>query len=323
VLLSGCKVRSDIDTNVRADESGVLTIRLGFDAQLRQLAESSGQGDLVAQLESQLRDEALKGREVTVERWTEGDIQGVAAKTNFTNLADLRKLLNDVTAAEGSSGSGSGSTSSTFEDLSITHDGNVFVVAGHTTAIDTSDLAGQGVSPGVVSGAIDLRLVVTLPGKLGDHNADRVEGNTLTWNLPADRSRELRARSSVGGLPGWLLPVGLGLIVLGLVAAAAVVLVMRSRRDRQGPGGYGGGYGEQPYGQQPYGQQPYGQDPYGPPGQQQPYDYSGGQGGSRGGGWGPPQSPPQGPPQGPPPPPQGEAQVPGQDPAPPGWDPPR
>ena len=48
--------------------------------------------------------------------------------------------------------------------------------------------------------------IVELPGKIGDHNADRVDGQRLTWNLVPGESRRLHASSDLYGLhlpAGW------------------------------------------------------------------------------------------------------------------------
>jgi hypothetical protein len=39
---------------------------------------------------------------------------------------------------------------------------------------------------------------LTVPGALGDHNADRVEGQTLIWNLEPGEKAVLHAESAVG-----------------------------------------------------------------------------------------------------------------------------
>ena len=138
----------------------------------------------------------------------------------------------------------------------------------------------------------EMNLSVTFPGKIIEAEGATINGTTATWDLKTftgDVYAEAEPSGGSGGLPGWLLPVIIGVAVL-LVAAAVVFFLLRSRKNKGGtqpPAGYGApaGYGQQPqqgyapqqgYGQQPpqgyapqqgyppqqgYGQQPYGQQP--------------------------------------------------------------
>jgi hypothetical protein len=72
-------------------------------------------------------------------------------------------------------------------------------------------------------------LVVTMPGTLQRHNADRAEEAVLVWDLPVDQQVEVAATSQVSPLPvsRELLLAGAG--VLLVLALGGVVWVVRRR----------------------------------------------------------------------------------------------
>lgn len=138
----------------------------------------------------------------------------------------------------------------------------------------------------------DYKMSVTFPGKVLSHNGgSTVDGRTVTWTNPADAysAEGLKATGSAkGGMPGWLLPLVLGLLVLGAGAAAWVILKKRKQQQAgQAPGAWGGpqpgGYPGDPnqmqYGQpgQQYGQYGATAAPEGQYGQQGPYGQASGQ----------------------------------------------
>jgi hypothetical protein len=82
----------------------------------------------------------------------------------------------------------------------------------------------------LVADAVSPRLVVTLPGAIEHHDADRVEGRTLTWEVPFDGEREVVAAA---GPPSRLVAVAPWLAAVagaGLVLAVGVFAVRRRRR---------------------------------------------------------------------------------------------
>lgn len=84
----------------------------------------------------------------------------------------------------------------------------------------------------LVDEVVDATLVVTLPGPVLEHDADRIDGRTLTWELPVGSTRSVRA---VGGAAPWWSFVRRvpGEAVAGLtVLATMAALVMAGRRAR-------------------------------------------------------------------------------------------
>ena len=88
-----------------------------------------------------------------------------------------------------------------------------------------------------------------LPGRIGDHNADRSNGPRLEWTLQPEESRRLTASSDLYGLslpgglgpvPQWLLIGGGAALCLGfsglLLLAGVIVFLRRGRRKTDGTG---------------------------------------------------------------------------------------
>ncbi len=103
-------------------------------------------------------------------------------------------------------------------------------------------------------------------------------GNWTAVLMNADASAVVSADIRLGAHLGFLLPLGIGLTVGGVVLlAVGILLVILGARRPRGPGqpaqAYPSGYNQPPHGQPPYGQPPYGQPPYGqPPYTQPPYN---------------------------------------------------
>jgi hypothetical protein len=81
----------------------------------------------------------------------------------------------------------------------------------------------------LVAEVVEARLSVTVPGEVLEHDADTLEGGTLTWELAPDVARDVRVVAAApGAVPAWLLLVG-AVVVLVL---ALGVLAWRWRRRR-------------------------------------------------------------------------------------------
>ncbi len=123
----------------------------------------------------------------------------------------------------------------------------------YDVVIDLSDLSAEGVDPTLLDSlqlAIDWKL--TLPGDVGDNNADQAQGGTLVWHLQTGQVNHLHAQSrltsptdqsgptlpglTTSGVPSLLWIIGLVLVcLLGLVLLGALVVVLITR-SRRGPG---------------------------------------------------------------------------------------
>lgn len=113
-------------------------------------------------------------------------------------------------------------------DVAVSDAGGVQLEGGaglRPPATAGASIDGEPVGPAgpelaaLVEQTTSARLVVTLPGPVREHDADRVDGRTVVWDLPVGTTRAVTARSDPP--PGLPLPArlaaaaGLALVVLG------------------------------------------------------------------------------------------------------------
>lgn len=210
LLLSGC-VKIDMDLTLNTDDTvdGVMVLAfsdevaamLGTDPE--SLWEEAG-GDLERGLPPGS----------TQEPWSEDGYTGTRVTFDGVPLEEMAQA-NDP------------------DTLRITREGDEFVVSG---AMDFTDVRGAGTDQAMEG--FDVRIAITFPGEVRDHNG-RLEGRTVIWEpVPGERT-ELSARGgaggdgvgmSVGGGAEWLpLLLGLGAVI---VVAVALFVVLRARRER-------------------------------------------------------------------------------------------
>lgn len=228
LLSAACQVRFDTTITVNDDESGTFGIEIGLDEEFRQLAAEQGGGQL----------DLMEGAEVPpgwiVEEFVDGEFEGSRIAVEFSDFADLEAKL--VGLSE-SSATGGGAPNDLVESLDLTRNGNRFDFRADLTGMDESfsDMAGgdaafEGLDPAqFLESLFQVRFLVTLPGTIGDHNADLVEGNTLVWRVPLDaQDRTLRASSSLTGSGlAEMLPLILAAAVVLLVAGAGFIIYRR------------------------------------------------------------------------------------------------
>jgi hypothetical protein len=111
-------------------------------------------------------------------------------------------------------------------DLSITREGDEFVVAG------TMDLSG-GVSDDPAANAMldeaEIEISITFPGDIVSSNGEE-DGNTVTWTPVAGETLDVNAVGKAEGGPPWTL-IGAVLAVLALVVVGVVLFLVVRRRQ--------------------------------------------------------------------------------------------
>lgn len=203
--------------------------------------------------------------------------------------------------------SGTGGLATGADDLSITREGDEYVVAGRMDLTDTGLDEGDASDPTTqqLLESVDVALAITFPGPVAESNGE-VDGTTVTWRPVVGEVTEIAARgaavadgaapeesaspavpgaepgddtaddavpSVMGsslGFPGWLPWVLLAIVVVGLGALGLVLwLVLRRRPAPAGTPVASAAYPGQPYpGQQAQPGQPYGAQPIQPYGAQ-------------------------------------------------------
>lgn len=211
LVLSGC-MKLDMNLELQSDDTidGSMIIAVS-----RQLAELSGTDP--AELAEQMRDEALSGDEMPEGSEVEvyEDDEFVGSEVTFEG-ADLDTFAED-------------------DSLRITRDGDDFVVAGE---MDLSDSGMEGLD---LTSSVDIRVAITFPGAVADHNGE-LDGRTVTWVAEPGEVTTFSARGAaeagaLGALAGSMLWIVVGgvaaLVIIGLI----VFLVVRSRRRTAAPAG--------------------------------------------------------------------------------------
>ena len=235
LVASACQVRFDSVLEVRDDESGIFALEIGFDEEFRQLAEQQGGGFDLSETNSDIPAGWV------AEPFAEGEFEGTRITTEFSDFVDLQQKLRQL---EESGGSDEATPNALLDGLQLTRDGDSFSFRAQLEQVDEefSDLAGggagfDGLDPAAfLESLFKVRFRVTLPGTLGDHNADAVDGNTLVWNISLDgQDRTLSATSNIGGgfgLSG-LTPVLTGVAALVLVGGLGYAIYRRRSEAAQ------------------------------------------------------------------------------------------
>ena len=227
--LSACTIRFDIGVEVNEDETGTFTAFVGLDQELRDLMEQSGGEDL--SLTEQMTSDVPEGFEV--EEYTEDGFEGVKLSADFDSFADLNQQLTET-------GGGELGATDMVNGFEFTHDGDEFRFSADVSGVDEGfgDVLGEaggedllsGFDPSLMSDLFEIRFRLTLPGEIKEHNADSIEGNTLTWDLAIDEQRDaLTAVSSTAGGSSMLL---IGGAAIAVVALAGVGVVASRRRKK-------------------------------------------------------------------------------------------
>ncbi len=219
VLLAGC--RMNVITQIDSSGAGTLTTEVGMTpdevAQLQSLGGETGGGACSTFSSSQVGAADAPA----FEEETRGEETWCVAVMPFEDLNELEALYREM------------------EFVRIRE-----LVLREGLLVYDLEIGAQDSDQAMTAG--ETTWVLELPGKLGSHNADRVEGKRLTWTLEPNTVTEVQASSDLFASS---LPFGLGgsegmIIaavacaccggVLLLVVALAVVLLRRRKRSDPG-----------------------------------------------------------------------------------------
>ncbi len=230
LVLSACTIRLDVGLTVNEDESGTFALFMGFDEEFQQLMEQGGGEGF----------NMTEGLADVPEGWSVEDVvedgfEGIRITTDFTDFEDLEEKLGEL-----GEGQDAGVGTDFLGDFGLTHEGDEFRFEVDASGVDEQLSGAVGNSGGedLLSGMdpatlfedlFEIRFRLTLPGEIQSHNADSVDGNTLTWNVAIDEEdTTYRAVSSTAGGSSSMLLIG-GAAAVVLVAGVGVV-AMRSRK---------------------------------------------------------------------------------------------
>jgi len=217
LLLSACRIESNIILDINEDGSATVGAEVGFDEEMLDIMSQSG-GD-PSDLLSDLPD--LGGEGVEPIQRVEGDMTFYGVTTTVEDLSTYQ-----FDGLQGES----------FYEFSYESDDDSATLAASVDATGFGDLAGGDlpIDPTDITAEIfAARVVVSMPGTVTEHNADEVSTDgTLIWNLPLSGSKDIFATSTFGNTtPSWIWFIVGGILIVGIIAAVAAV--MKSRSDSQ------------------------------------------------------------------------------------------
>ena len=193
VALSSC--RAVVDTRVEKNGSGELRTSIVFSAEEKQNfdgAPGNAGKNICDNLKGNAPPETVFMEEV------KGDETYCTTLHSFHTLKQLRDLYE-------------GMVNVTVNDLRMVLGNFVFNIQVDLTSEENE--------------AAPSEWRLTLPGEIGHNNADRIENNTLVWNIEPGEVRTLEAESAVG--PGLLTQTVIG----GLIVLVGIVFAVRLARN--------------------------------------------------------------------------------------------
>ncbi len=213
LLLSACRIESNILLEINEDGSATVGAEVGFDEEMLDLVGQNG-GD-PSDILGDLPDLGGEGTE-PIQR-VEGDMTYFGVKTTVDDLSTF-----DFDGLDGQ----------TFSEFTYEFDDSSATLAAKVDATGIGDLGGGElpIDPSEITGEIfSARVVVTMPGTVTQHNADEVLGDgTLVWNLPLAGTKDIFATSDFGSSPAsWIWFVVGGVLIVGIIAAIAAVMTSK------------------------------------------------------------------------------------------------
>ena len=172
MLFSACTIR--INTEVQADGSGTTSTEIGFtDEEVALLSEID---ETPATFCDAADDEEGFPQSATQRIENREDGTYCVIEVPFNSLSELRDFYAD----------GEGIV---VNRLEFVDDVFYYDMMVDMTMEDAADFEGAGVD-------FEFNWSVTMPGEVQSHNADRVEGSTLTWDLTPGVNRSIQAQST-------------------------------------------------------------------------------------------------------------------------------
>jgi hypothetical protein len=232
LVLSSCTIRLDVGLTVNEDESGTFALFMGFDEEFQQLMEQGGGEGF----------DMTEGLEDVPEGWTveevvEDGFEGVRISTDFQDFEELEQKLGEL-----GEGQDAGVGTDFLGDFGLTREGDEFRFEVDVSGVDeqlsgaVGDSGGEDLLSGMDPATLfedlfEIRFRLTLPGEIQSHNADSVDGNTLTWNVGFDEDdTTYRAVSSTSGGSSSMLLIG-GAAAVAVVAGIGVMAMRNRRKD--------------------------------------------------------------------------------------------
>ncbi len=216
LALTSCEIRTHLNIDASDVSNGQITAQLGFDEDFREaMEEFGGGGDLLAEVETSAPAEGWE-----VERFTDGDIEGVTLTQGFASIEELQNILSTSSIASGESGG--------WEDLSFTETDDSIRFEASLAAPGLEGAEDVDMDELTAFLDFDFQIAVTFPGEVIEHNG-ALEDRTVVWDLDEESlaGADLFAEARKGGSFPWAI---IGGVFLGLIVIGAVVWSVLTRR---------------------------------------------------------------------------------------------
>lgn len=223
LLLSACEMQASFRLELEEDGSGKALVVVGLDEEFQSLIEASGEDPEEAFFQEGSPFDEIPGGETRT--YTEGDFTFYEAGAPFSDLNAYRALIaNDA--------------DNPLSELSIEVTEDRAAVEGTvplddlTAGAEVDDF--EGFSPEALGEFFQLHIQIKMPGKVLEHNAERVLGDgTLEWDIPLVGASDLEILAvsdpsgSDGGFPIWAI---LLLVILGIAAVVGLLAFLGRNR---------------------------------------------------------------------------------------------
>ncbi|CDQ18541.1 Protein of unknown function [Halobacillus karajensis] len=218
-LLSAC-VEGDLKLKVNKDGSGEHTVTVGAEEETLNRF-----GDRVQDLMENVNKE-LESKGYEVESYKEDGYSGFRAKKSFEDVREL-----DLMPVSGSLKETGAVPAIGDVPINMTTEGGFFTSTYKVEA--ELDLANSGVMGGMqslVADQLDLTFTLDLPLSPKAHNADRVKGDVLQWDIQAAGTTNIMVEMVVPNLRNIAITVISALVVLALL----IVLIRKRKKAESG-----------------------------------------------------------------------------------------
>lgn len=224
--LTAC-VHLDRNVTINSDGSGSYVLTMGFSEQLVSLAAD--------QISASMDDFGAKVKQQggSYRHYDDTGYSYWAYTRPFKTIAQLNQLVQETPQSGGSS---SATLPTAQQDtLAFTEQSgflsNTFHVTGHMSMVVPQSALGDTGGIDVTPYLKDMResFAVTMPGAITSHKGGALSGDTVTYTVHYGEQTDIDV---VGGgfAPGPLLPVGIGALVIILLAFGAVIFLRRRKR---------------------------------------------------------------------------------------------
>ena len=246
LILVGC-IRAEISIKVNEDGSGEVSVLAAFDVEVfeaftEDLGGAAGSSELPTF--SDIAEADLPPG-ASVEEYDEDGFTGARLTIPFEATDDIAATVDQALADAGTGDDDGGlltGADNPFEDFQLRREGDGWRF--EATAAPVSE-GTEGEDAFGLGGAIfdlllddaSFEIKVELPGDLIEHNADRIDGNTLVWELgltDTEPRQLLAVTGAAGGDGGFNLVLALVVIALIIAVAAGAAWFFTQTRSASG-----------------------------------------------------------------------------------------